>query len=244
MGKTIVAGGGRATVPISGIKAAALSVGSVVKLMESGTEVEYLVVHQGLPSSMYDESCNGCWLLRKDIYESRAWHSSNVNNYANSTIHSYLNSTFLGLLDANIQPAIKQVKLPYRKGSGYGTTITSGASGLAAKIFLLSGYEVGFTQSVSSYFPIDGAKLDYFVSGNDSTARAKRIANLNGLATYWWLRSPCCDSGRGSTSALSVRANGSWDGNFCSDSYGIRPALILPSNAVFDKNTLIFKGVA
>ena len=53
----------------------------------------------------------------KDIYEKRQWNSSNTNDYANSTIHSYLNSTFLNLLEPNIKRAIKQVKLPYRKGS-------------------------------------------------------------------------------------------------------------------------------
>lgn len=40
------------------------AVGSVVKIKENGTRVNYLVVHQGKPSSIYDESCNGTWLLR------------------------------------------------------------------------------------------------------------------------------------------------------------------------------------
>ena len=45
------------------------AVGSVVKIKENGTRVNYLVVHQGKPSSIYDESCNGTWLLRQDIAE-------------------------------------------------------------------------------------------------------------------------------------------------------------------------------
>ena len=48
----------------------------------------------------------------EDIYENRQWHSSNVNDYANSTIHAYLNNQFLALFDANIQAQIKQVSLP------------------------------------------------------------------------------------------------------------------------------------
>ena len=71
------------------------AVGSIVKLTVGGTLRNFIIVHQGKPSSMYDESCNGTWLLMKDVYETRQWHSSNVNDYANSTIHSYLNSTFL-----------------------------------------------------------------------------------------------------------------------------------------------------
>jgi len=62
------------------------AVGSIVKLKENGALVDYIVVHQCKPSSLYDASCDGTWLLRKDILETRQWHSSNVNDYANSTI--------------------------------------------------------------------------------------------------------------------------------------------------------------
>lgn len=224
--------------PSYGLSASDLSVGSSVYLMMNGSAAEYLVVNQGKPSSIYDDSCDGTWLLMKDIYESRAWHSSNVNDYKNSTIQSYLNSTFLGLLDANIQAVVKEVKIPYVNGTG-GSAVASGANGLAAKIFLLSGYEVGFTTSVNSCFPVDGAKLEYFVSGNDSTAKAKRIANLNGAADYWWLRSP---NTLYTNNTCGVSNKGSWDNLWCANSYGIRPALILPYSAKFDKDTLILKG--
>lgn len=96
------------------------AVGSTVKLKVNGTAKEFIVVHQGKPSSLYDNSCDGTWLLMKDIYENRQWHNSNVNNLENSTIHSYLNGTFLNLFESNIRDAIKQVKLPYRKNGGSG----------------------------------------------------------------------------------------------------------------------------
>lgn len=220
------------------------AVGSTVKLNVNGAAREFLIVHQGKPSSIYDNSCDGTWLLMKDCYESRQWHSSNNNDYENSTIDSYLNSTFLNLFDANIRNAIKQVKIPYRKGAGYSTTVTSGASGLSVKIFLLSGYEVGWTTSDSSYFPADGAKLDYFLSGNGSSAQSKRVANLNGSAIYWWLRSPYCDSGHGSRSAFIVYSSGDWYGRYCSDSYGIRPALILPSSLLVSDDGSISTNTA
>lgn len=206
------------------------AVGSTVKLNVNGTARDFLIVHQGKPSSIYDNSCDGTWLLMKDCYESRQWHSSNNNDYENSTIDSYLNSTFLNLFDANIRNAIKQVKIPYRKGAGYSTTVTSGASGLSVKIFLLSGYEVGWTTSDSSYFPADGAKLAYFLSGNGSSAQSKRVANLNGSATYWWLRSPYCFSGHGSSLAFGVGSDGDWLSYSCSTSFGIRPALVISSS--------------
>ena len=202
------------------------AVGSTVKLKVNGTAKEFIVVHQGKPSSVYDESCNGTWLLMKDIYENRVWQSGNINKYESSDIHTYLNNTFLKLFDSNIQEAIKQVKLPYRQNGGSGGTDRNGANGLSTKIFLLSGYEVGFTTSDNSYFPVDGAKLSYFEAGTGSSALNKRIAYLNGSAAYWWLRSP-----------YTVYANYVWrvssDGNCygrnASNSCGIRPALILPS---------------
>lgn len=202
------------------------AVGSTVKLKVNGTAKEFIVVHQGKPSSLYDNSCDGTWLLMKDIYENRQWHSSNVNNLENSTIHSYLNGTFLNLFESNIRDAIKRVKLPYRKNGGSGGSDQSGANGLLCKIFLLSGYEIGFTTSDNSYFPVDGAKLSYFEARTGSSALNKRIAYLNGSAVSWWLRSPYTVN---TNYVWYVYTNGNFNGNYASNSYGIRPALILPS---------------
>ena len=214
-----------------------LEIGQTIKLNVNGKAWDWLVVHHGLPSSIYDASCDGTWLLMKDIYEERQWHSSNVNDYANSTIHSYLNSTFLAMFDSNIQKAIKQVKLPYRAGSGYGKTVTSGANGLSAKIFLLSSTEVNL---VNGYEPTnEGACLSYFSRTAQNGADTKRVAYLSGAATHWWLRSPYCDSYYGSRYALYVYSNGNWGGYDCFSSYGVRPALVLPSTLVIDENGII-----
>lgn len=202
------------------------AVGSTVKLKVNGTAKEFIVVHQGKPSSLYDDSCNGTWLLMKDIYENRVWQSGNINKYESSDIHTYLNNTFLNLFESNIRDAIKQVKIPYRKNGGSGGTDQSGANGLSAKIFLLSGYEVGWTTSDYSYFPVDGAKLSYFESGTGTSANNKRIANLNGSAALWWLRSPhTSNTGR----VWNVNSDGDCSRSGASYSNGIRPALILPS---------------
>ena len=203
-----------------------MSVGSTVKLKLGGSPRDFLVVHQGLPSSMYDSSCNGTWLLLKDIYTTRAWDSSN-NDYKNSDIHSYLNGTFLNLFDNDIKNAIKQVKIPYQNGTGSGGSVASGANGLSCKIFLLSGYELGWTTSDNSYFPRDGAKLSYFSSGTGSAANNKRIANYNGSAAYWWLRSPYTDR---TNSVWSVHSSGNCNGWNYHNTYGVRPALVLDSS--------------
>ena len=214
------------------------AIGSTIKLKVNGSARNFIVVHQGKPSSVYDDSCNGTWLLMQDIYENRAWHSSNTNDYANSTIHSYLNSTFLNLFESNIKNAIKQVKLPYRKGSGTSTTVTSGSNGLSAKIFLLSATETSFD---FSYMPSgEGAELAYFKGCADNSSDSKRVAYLNGSAAFWWLRSPNC----GSFNVLYVNSSGDWDVNYCSDSGGIRPALILPSTLLVSDDGTVSTNTA
>lgn len=228
--------GGAVTPEPSGQTLGNLAVGSVVKMNVNNTPRDFLIVHQGLPSYIYDASCDGTWLLMKDIYENRQWHSSNVNKYENSTIHNYLNNDFLNLFDSNIKNIIKQVKIPYRSDGGSGGTDQSGANGLSTKAFLLSGYEVGFTTSESSSFPHDGAKLDYFETGADTSACDKRIANFNGSIARWGLRSP-------STSYTNYVQEVDKDGDNilidASGTLGIRPALILPSTTIIGEDNLI-----
>lgn len=200
------------------------AVGSTVKLTVNGKAREFIVVHQGKPSSVYDESCNGTWLLMKDIYENRVWQSGNINKYESSDIHSYLNNTFLKLFDSNIQGAIKQVKLPYRKNGGSGGTTQQGANGLPCKIFLLSAPEVHYEHSYIDSG--EGAVLSYFASCVTNNADSKRVAYLNGAAARWWLRSPDTYY---TDYVWYVFTDGYYDGSYASNSYGIRPALVLPS---------------
>lgn len=212
------------------VAAGSLAVGSSVYCNVNGVKTEFIVVHQGKPSSLYDDSCNGTWLLMKDCYENRQWHNGSSNKYEGSDIHTYLNSTFLNLFSSNIKDVIKQVKIPYRKNGGYGTNQSS-ANGLSCKIFLLSGYEVGWTSSDHQYFPQDGAKLSYFESGTGTSANNKRIAYRNGSATNWWLRSPDTDD---SSFVWRVSSDGNYGRYDAATSYGVRPALVILSTALID----------
>lgn len=213
-----------------------LEIGRSVKLNLNGKAWDWLVVHQGLPSDIYDASCNGTWLLSKDIYENHVWQSGNINKYESSDINTYLNNPFLNLFDSNIKDAIKQVKIPYRKNGGSGGTNQSGANGLPVKIFLLSGCEVGWMSSDEKNLPVDGAKLDYFEPGTGTSANNKRIAKLNGSASSWWLRSPNPVDAYG---VWYVYSSGSCYRNRASSSHGIRPAIILPSDMIVTDDMLV-----
>lgn len=217
------------------------SVGSIVKLKENGAAVNYIVVHQGKPSSSYDSSCDGTWLLRQDIAENRVWDSGNSNVLESSDIQSYLNNTWINRYDTDIRNAIKQVKIPYRQNGGSGGTDRSGSNGLSCKIFLLSGKEVGWDSSDNQYFPNDGAKLAYFLDGTGSSANSKRVAKLNGSAAIWWLRSPDTSN---ANFVWYVYSNGGYVNWGANDSYGVRPALILPSSLLVSDDGSITTNTA
>ena len=225
---------------MANVRLGAKAVGSIVKIKVNGAAKDFIIVQQGKPSSVYDDSCNGTWLLMKDIYEKRQWNSSNTNDYANSTIHSYLNSTFLNLLEPNIKRAIKQVKLPYRKGSGSSETVTSGSNGLSAKIFLLSAAETSFSHA---YMPSgEGTELAYFKGCADDSSDSKRVAYFGRFADFWWLRSPSC-SGY-SNYALYVGSDGGLDDYLSPSSYGIRPAFVLPSTLLVSDDGTVSTNTA
>lgn len=228
-----------------GIEAGTLAVGSSVYLMESGSVAEYLVVNQGIPGSSrwYDSSCDGTWLLRKKTYAMLKWHWQDMNNYETSDIHTFLNNTFIGMFDSNMQSAIKQVKIPYRKNAGSSTVVTSGADGLSTKIFLLSATEAGFNHN---YMPAnEGAELDYFRGSKDEGAFAGRIAYSElGYVSRWYLRSPYASTDTGIFGVTLVGDQGDSYGVYASTSAGIRPALIIPATAYFDEDTRLFKGGA
>jgi len=209
---------------MANVRLGAKAVGSIVKIKVNGAAKDFIIVHQGKPSSVYDDSCNGTWLLMKDIYTTYTF--GNNNSYKDSSIHTYLNGTFYNLIDSDIRAAIKQVKIPYLNGTGGGDgSLATGANGLSTKVFLLSGYEVGWTTSDDRNFPKDGIRLAYFGSG--SGGNSKRVAYNGSSADRWWLRSPHTNN---YGSVWAVNTEGSYDAgrwNYHSD--GVRPALILPS---------------
>ena len=217
------------------VKLGTNSVGSIIKLNEFGSPVNYIIIQQGLPSSgNYDASCNGTWVRRQSAGAEKEWDSSN-NDYANSYIHSWLNNTYSGFLaaldDDILSQGVLNVKIPYRPGSGTSGTVNSGSRGLSCRAFLLSMLEVGLTPG---YSPREGATLSYFSSGGAS----RRIVNYNGSPARAWSRSPYLydyDSG----DVCTVEAGGGanyWD---CNGSGAVAPALILDSDLwVSDDGTL------
>lgn len=184
------------------------SVGSIVKLKENGVLVDFYVAKHD-----YENGLNGSGrtlVVRKDCYDTRQWHTSNVNAYATSAIDTWLNSTYKNLLDADIRGVIGTTKIKYTPGNGNTTVGT-----LERAIFLLSVTELGKT---ASYANTEGTAL--------SIASSLQIAYLNGSAVVQWTRSPYTNN---TNYAYYLNTDGNVYNNLCHNTYGSRPAFTLPS---------------
>lgn len=184
------------------------SVGSIVKLKENGVLVDFYVAKHD-----YENGLNGSGrtlVVRKDCYDTRQWHTSNVNAYATSAIDTWLNSTYKNLLDADIRGVIGTTKIKYTPGNG-----NTAVGTLERAIFLLSVTELGRS---ASYANTEGTAL--------SIASSLQIAYLNGSAVVQWTRSPNTNS---TYYAYYLRTNGKVDKYGCNNTYGSRPAFTLPS---------------
>lgn len=206
-GRTLIGGTGY---DISfGTSVGELDVGTSVYMDVDGASTEFLVVHQGNPNpTVYDATCNGTWVLAKNIYALVAYNSGvHGGYYEDSIIDSYAENTFLNKLDDGIQGLIKQVNIT--------TYYYNERESISRKIFIPSRYEL------TIYDDFDNVTLDYFKS--DTTAA--RVAYYNGVVNRWWLREKIF-----SNKAYFVETNGAIVKSTNSQNQdGFRPMFLLPS---------------
>jgi len=185
--------------------------GSIIKLKENGVLVDFYIAKQN-----YESGLNGSGrvlVVRKDCYDTRQWHSSNVNTYASCTLDAWFNSTYKNLLDPAIRTAMGTTKFYYTPGNGNWNVTT-----LERSVFALSATELGQSHT---YMKAEGTAL------SSTVLNLLKIAYLNGSAMVQWTRSPRTD---GTVSAWDLHSDGSLDNNGCTVAYGSRPAFTLPSS--------------
>ena len=184
------------------------TLGTIVKLKENGVPQEFYVAKHGYPTDG-----NGRTLLvRRYIYDTRQWHTSNVNAYASCALDSWFNNTYYNLLDADIKAQIAAVAIPYTPGNGNNSVST-----LSRKVFALSVTELGRT---ASYANVEGSALPI--------ASTLQIAyNSSGGAVVQWTRSPYAVN---AGNAYYLNTNGYVNDSSCTITYGARPAFALPSS--------------
>lgn len=203
-----------------------MPVGSEVTLTESGSPELYIVVNQGLPSSKYDSSCDGTWLLRKFILESMAWNSLSGNmGYNTSYINKYLNSTFVERFSTYaINNLFMSPKIPIYTGR---------IQDYPAQVFLLSTYELDLTDNV--FNPAEGAAMQYFYGAEAN----KRIAYFDGAPAIWWSRSM---HKKDTDLSWYVSTTGNLSSQRSTIYAGIRPALILKKDTIVSGDGSIVEG--
>lgn len=209
---------------VPGIALADIAVGSIVKLNENGTPVEFYVAKHN-----YESGLNGngrTLLVRKDIHSNRAFHTSNVGAFAASTICTWLNGTYLNLFDETTKAAIGSTTFRYTPGNGNWTLTT-----LSKSVFLPSVTEMN--QEGTLGVNTEGSPLPI--------ANTLWIAYLNGAASEYWLRTPVYEQNR---LACFIGTNGIASSAYAGNSKGTRPCFTLPATAKFNPDTLLFEGVA
>lgn len=227
-----------------------LPVGTSVYANFNGELKEFIIVQQGLPSSMYSETCNDTWLLMKDIYDNMMWRS--VINYPSFEFNT-LSNQLLPLFGDEIKDKIKQVKIPYYTGRNKNAVYT-GEDGMSVKLFFLSAKELGLDYDPPGSTnpnpqPDDGTLLSYFDASYNDYANQKRIAYWNYQPWDWWTRSivtPGSSTVNKDQNAIIVKEDGTdsgehifdrvdyGDGSYATSSAkcGVRPAFILPSETL------------
>lgn len=197
--------------------------GSIIKLKENGTLVDFYVAKHD-----YESGLNGSGrtlVVRKDVYDLRAWHSSNVNAWASCTLRSWLNSTYKALLDSDIQSLMGTTTYYYTPGNGSWSVTTRSDA-----VFQLSATELGQSQS---WFNTEGSALPI--------ASTLKIAYKDGSATTQWTRSPYTGS---TYVAIYLDSNGYVGDYGCTGTRGSRPAFTLPSNLYVSDDGSVFQNTA
>ena len=159
-------------------------------------------------------------------------HDGNANCYTNNDniIVNFLDSTFMNRFDVKYSSIIKEVRIPVieHPSNGPGKYVETT---ILQKAFILSTAELGVP--VQSLYN-EGVILQYFQDDSTDTD-SKRIAyNSNGSAKAYWTR-----TGSASTTSYvyCISSSGTCIYDYCYDNpYGVRPAMIIDSNAMFNDN--------
>lgn len=212
-----------------------LSIGSSVYTTVDGVRGEFIIVHKGLPSNVYDDSCNGIWLLANNLQGAFAFNSGSGNNFATSSSYTFLNGTFLNSLPQNVRNAILQAKIPYYPGGSdeFLPDLLSGSDGLSAKVFLPSLEELGFDMEKGGTLqPVTGAKLDYFsLKTNLEDSYTELVVTKDGSPQDWWTRDPLRDF---SNMSFLIDKDGSKGSATTDKEKYLRPMFIMPFSTRID----------
>lgn len=229
MGKVIMSGIVPPLVaPVTGIQLGDIAEGSIVKLNENGSPVEFYVAKHD-----YESSLNGSGrtlLVRKDaqhdVSTSKMWDAGGVNAYSGSDIDVYINGTYLDMFDTKTKSAIGTTKFYYTPMNGNTSVGT-----LQRAVFILSFTELGLSDYDANR-NVEGSALQ--------NVTVYQSVKYNGKSVQQWTRTPYK---RNTSSVYYLNTDGSFARTDASSFASVaRPCLTLPSGALFDEVTMLFNG--
>ena len=208
----------RGRAPVLGTALGDIAIGSLVKLNEASSPVDYYVAKHG-----YEDTLNGSsrtLLVRKECYKKNAWGRKNENAYAESIINDWLCNTYPGLLDANIRTMVGNTIIYYTIGNGDGSIST-----MSVPAFALSATELGRSASNAN---VEGEALPI--------ASLLQKATLDGEGVQQWTRTP---HNANTASVYYLTATAGMTTYSPIGVFGFRPCITLPSTTIVGDDMLI-----
>lgn len=191
-----------------------LTEGTLIKIPEAGTPVEfYLACHD------YESGLNGAGrvlFVRKDVYDQRQWNSSNANAWANCVLRSWLNSNYKNLFSSAVQALMGTTTYYYTPGNGSWSVTTRGDA-----VFSLSGTELNGSRRNCN---VEGTALPIW-------STLQLAYNSSGNRSFQWTRSPVTF---GTSSAWAFDTIPGFGGFGVDTEIGSRPCFTLPSTTKVD----------
>jgi hypothetical protein len=226
--------------PSAGVRLGDIAEGSIVKLLEDGTETEFVVAKHN-----YDTNNNATGrtlLVRRWYYDERVFHSSSSNKYENSDIDTWLNGTYKNLFDGSVKQAMGKTNIECVQN---GNATLSDVYTISRSVFILSHLELG-NEGTSA-----GTSSSCCLFGDSSMASMSGIQDIiqdfnpsETFNTSQWTRTPV----KGSTSAVMVIKQKHTMNSLPASTLGVtnstysHPAFTFPSGALFDEETMLFNG--
>ena len=198
--------------PIAGTPLGELAEGTLIKIQENGSPVEfYLAKHN------YEPNLNGEGrelVVRKDIHSNRGWNGLDDNYWIDCSLMSWLNSTYKATLSATVQQLMGT--------TAYVTEEVYPSASYSNSVFILSLTEYGLSKT---FVDKEGSKLPI--------ASSLRVAYLDGSPSPQWTRSRVRNN---TVDVAYITADGGASGALRNRAYGARPCFTLPSTALVDQD--------
>ena len=165
--------------PVAGTPLSQLAEGTLIKILENGSPVEFYLAKHNYESGLNGEGRE--LVVRKDVHSDQVWDAGNLNDYIASDIDNWLRTTYVGLFSPYVQSLMGTTRF-YVTGSGTGVSVGA----ISRPAFILSVAELGLGAQDSK---AEGSELP---TSNilDNTAQWTRTKDTSNTNEVWDWKPP------------------------------------------------------